>query len=72
MEWISVEDRLPKICEFYLCLYIDKNVCAVNPIHEIFYFEYEFFTEDTYWRVTHWMPLPEPPKEISDEQTNNR
>ena len=50
-EWISVEDRLPK-SEFVLCT--DGKYCFVNIIPDM-----EDVLEDG---VTHWMPLPEPPK----------
>lgn len=55
--WISVKDRLPKDHEIVLtALKKDKDgYCHIqaNP-----YFK-EFW--DTV-KVTHWMPLPEPPK----------
>lgn len=64
-EWISVEDRLPEENIFYLTLWSDgvietyefshytglqdiKSGCF-NPVHNTF--------------VTHWMSLPQPPKE---------
>ena len=52
MEWISVEERLPE-SEFVLCT--DGKYCFVNIIPDM-----EDVLEDG---VTHWMPLPEPPKE---------
>ena len=51
MEWISVEDRLPK-SEFVLCT--DGKYCFVTIIPDM-----EAAKADG---VTHWMPLPEPPK----------
>ena len=50
-EWISVEDRLPK-SEFVLCT--DGKYCFVTIIPDM-----EAAKADG---VTHWMPLPEPPK----------
>jgi hypothetical protein len=64
--WISVKDRLPEIGEWVLingpevCQRIEppsaswKAEYAWNTDHESFY-----YPED----ITHWMPLPEPPKE---------
>ena len=64
-EWISVEDELPEVGGYVVCIAkrspfsrfmpmvarIEKNGW-VNPITE------QYISE-----VTHWMPLPEPPKE---------
>ncbi len=63
-EWISVKDRLPEVGEYVICIAkrnpfsmfmpmvarIKKNGW-VNPITE------QYISE-----VTHWMPLPQPPK----------
>ena len=63
-EWISVNDRLPETGGYVVCIAkrnpfsrfmpmvarIEKNGW-VNPITE------QYISE-----VTHWMPLPEPPK----------
>lgn len=63
MEWISVNDRLPDDGQ--------EVVTYKNGIYEIQKYEkrrngwisrsYWFWTMAT---VTHWMPLPEPPKEV--------
>ena len=64
-EWIPVKDRLPEVGGYVVCIAkrnpfsrfmpmvarIEKNGW-VNPITE------QYISE-----VTHWMPLPEPPKE---------
>lgn len=63
-EWISVEEKLPEAGRYVVCIAkrnpfsrfmpmvarIDKNGW-VNPI-----------TEQYISDVTHWMPLPQPPK----------
>ena len=63
-EWISVDDELPEVGGYVVCIAkrnpfsrfmpmvarIEKNGW-VNPITE------QYISE-----VTHWMPLPEPPK----------
>lgn len=65
-EWISVKDKLPEAGEYVVCIAkrnpfsmfmpmvarIKKNGW-VNPITE------QYISE-----VTHWIPLPEPPKEV--------
>ena len=61
--WISVKDRLPDEEGMYLCVFDDRTIET---------FEFEGRDLD-FWgvrarnamlkpcRVTHWMPLPEPP-----------
>ena len=63
-EWISVDDELPQVGEYVVCIAkrnpfsrfmpmvarIEKNGW-VNPITE------QYISE-----VTHWMPIPQPPK----------
>ena len=63
-EWISVDDRLPEAGGYVVCIAkrnpfsifmpmvarIEKNG-LVNPI-----------TEQYISKVTHWMPIPQPPK----------
>ena len=71
-QWISVQDRLPDMCGCK-CL-----VAAVNKFGQTEVFtafighmergKLEFHScEPTHeipaWTVTHWMPLPEPPKD---------
>lgn len=60
--WISVEERLPEKCEYVICI-VRFGEDAWN--HEL------GFVINNSWVhagrsdgiVTHWMPLPEPPKE---------
>lgn len=65
MEWISVEDRLPDEAGQYLVAYhpciwarVDTSKTLVGM---------DSFRGKTTWaqrkyqRVTHWMPLPQPP-----------
>ena len=58
IEWISVEDALPKPYESVI--YYGRETTG-----------FDYMTDDGKWRistgadpdeVTHWMPLPEPPK----------
>ena len=75
-EWISVKDRLPeklptKIKIPYLCDGESIRVLLYSAKEEkeyAGYYDYQlrrFFTVDdsVIGGVTHWMPLPEPPKE---------
>ena len=62
-EWISVKDRLPE----------EKANCIVHYKHAycdyddywaigICFYDGEKFQMDWSYKVTHWMPLPKPPK----------
>jgi hypothetical protein len=68
-EWIKVVDRLPNSSNVVLFCIIGREVCEMGwlqiegdkwqsvetaPQDEPIYFDLE--------QVTHWMPLPEPPK----------
>ena len=57
-EWISVKDRLPD--KPMRCLVYTKRggYCG----YDITYYNQGFYSE--YSKVTHWMPLPEQPKEV--------
>lgn len=65
-EWISVKDRLPENDQWALCFIKDKSFGTFR----VFQWNYidwqwndgnEWFDEKD---VTHWMPLPELPKEV--------
>lgn len=66
MEWISVKDRLPKKYEFVLTYSPEKALPIVSNIYGRqlgpFGNVVDGFSLDND-SVTHWMPLPEPPKE---------
>lgn len=67
--WISVEERLPEKNAFVLCF------CR-NSIYDVFRFDYTDRSwiskgrDERYFEsfVTHWQPLPLPPKEESQCQ----
>ena len=63
-EWISVEDRLPENNQWALCFMKDKSfgtfrVLQWNYVDWRWNDGNEWFDEKD---VTHWMPLPRPPK----------
>lgn len=70
-EWISVKDRLPDACG-YPCLLCGENKFGQICVFEGFTgymecgkFEWHSNQKDIdidVWTITHWMPLPEPPK----------
>ena len=65
MEWISVEERLPKLIDPYghsANVLVSNGRCSVDI---------DFYQADGCWyeqtmyqsdKITHWMPLPEPPE----------
>jgi|HubBroStandDraft_2_1064218.scaffolds.fasta_scaffold340169_4 hypothetical protein len=77
MEWISVEKDLPKDDD-YVLVYYDRDFHISVGYYEkdnvSYYIESngtKFYTDDGWdseipWaprgKITHWMPLPEPPK----------
>lgn len=71
-EWISVKDKLPDgsnqhiIClinnEPIACIVHDADICLSLDLS--FHWPTKKWIKDKYYaKVTHWMPLPKPPKE---------
>ena len=75
-KWISVEDRLPEDNLNVLVYAIGDNensvIAMTSYTHKMYGYNIEgwrspwqyFFYE---YKITHWMPLPEPPKEDCNE-----
>lgn len=64
-KWVSVKDRLPKDGQDVLAYLNDGEETRIAPCH---YFNGVWFDSvmncvAVLQDVTHWMPLPEPPKE---------
>lgn len=67
-EWISVEDRLPEEGEYVLCVL--KGFNYGGKIQVFKFVPADKFKDKPYFEhfrngfpsVTHWMPLPNPPK----------
>lgn len=64
--WISVKDRLPEMSGYYL-------VCTHNTFYDTYCISKVYFSggvwgslRKRYTNITHWMPLPEPPKEETE------
>lgn len=58
-EWISVKDRLPK--ELREVMFYDGEEMWIGyRLGGLWCEDYFTFKES---KITHWMPLPEPPKE---------
>ena len=65
MEWISVEDRLPDETDDVLLYDSQMGVFSgrISYVISHGYFNITHTTGHTANGATHWMPLPEPPKE---------
>lgn len=63
-QWISINDRLPETNGKYLCYSptgflfdMDENTAI------LIYDDHNGFGRSTHIRITHWQPLPAPPKQ---------
>ena len=73
VEWIPVKERLPQICTNVLVAGRMKYRWEhkyLQFVDKACFNEGEFFETDNDWyegqdefEITHWMPLPQPPKE---------
>ena len=72
-EWVSVEERLPDTAGEFLVVY---HPCYGDKVTSEIRVGIDSFRGKTAWakrkyqRVTHWMPLPESPKEELKNATN--
>jgi hypothetical protein len=67
MKWINIKDELPEdVCDV-LCYLEGRDeimLLAYYPMLDSIREDFEFLDSDGYmYDVTHWMPLPTPPKE---------
>lgn len=62
-DWISIKEKLPEYDKSVLICYSKQQDITIAWLAE----DIECFEDDDYMyymsEVTHWMPLPEPPKE---------
>ena len=79
-QWISVEDRLPELEDNSVLVYFTTTSIETVHIEDNFKdipngFDKEGNQLYTKWYIfsgiTHWMPLPSPPKEQGDGTRNN-
>ncbi len=67
-KWIPVTERLPEVDGQYLCNYHFGNHKDMTFTRVLDYYatdkipHFQHTLGDTIMKVTHWMPLPEPPK----------
>ena len=57
--WISVKDRLPEEMQAVLAIFDDESLAIVWMYCQ----QWHMVGEPYLTGITHWMPLPEPPKE---------
>ena len=62
-EWVSVKDRLPEESGMYIVTANDGHA------HRVSFVQWQkknrmwnLTGARSYWRVTHWQPIPQPPK----------
>lgn len=60
--WISVEDRLPELEHLGLKIIVSIKRRYDKPRTDVLFW-WGSLTHQLWQDVTHWMPLPEPPKE---------
>lgn len=61
-EWVSVEERLPAPTENLVLVY-DGTGVGINMAWYSYAMGWKYRTGLPGVEITHWMPLPEPPKE---------
>ena len=62
-EWVDVKDRLPEESGMYIVTANDGHAQRVSFVQwQKKNRMWNLTGARSYWRVTHWMPLPEPPK----------
>lgn len=66
MHWVAVSERLPEINQHVLVLRSSPNVVTTGYIHKYGHWIWSNLNGSTHkadhiYKVTHWMPLPEPP-----------
>ena len=62
-EWVSVKDRLPEESGIYVVTANDGHAQRVSFVQwQKKNRMWNLTGARSYWRVTHWQPLPQPPK----------
>ena len=62
-EWVSVEDRLPEESGIYIVTANDGHAQRVSFVQwQKKNRMWNLTGARSYWRITHWQPLPQPPK----------
>lgn len=70
-QWISVGERTPETSGTYIVCCKEQDLTHVTFAK--FYKKLGYWDlkgARTFWKVTHWMPLPEPPDRSTDRPTD--
>ena len=78
-EWISVKDRLPELIPCTVGTAYSEAVLVWTSGKKAMAAVWngtDFLRATSFWEawgeeITHWMPLPEPPKEVKPDAQNN-
>jgi hypothetical protein len=71
-EWISFEDSFPSkkldsVLTFEMIVHIDTGeklpMICIEEVTNLYWEDGAFFSDGGGANLTHWMPLPEPPKQ---------
>lgn len=62
MEWISVKDQLPEIDQLVLWYHDTGGYSVFEIDKDLFWMDSLYSYLANYFHVTHWIKLPEPPK----------
>lgn len=65
--WISVEDELPNDGAYVVTI----NKVGLKEVRHFYHDKWFSSFGNEYGDVTHWMPIPQPPKEIKGNQRKN-
>lgn len=68
-KWISVDELKPNYYQVCLCFYNGAYTLCWRGNNGGVDFYTIAGTDNVFEGITHWMPLPEPPKEFSNLQT---
>lgn len=76
MDWISVDERMPEDNVMVLIVYLGTagepivtagRYCPTDDPDNIPNWRGDVGARDSFWKVTHWMPLPDPPEEAKHD-----
>ena len=67
-KWISVEERLPPESQMYIVTANDGHTQRVTFVRwQKRNKMWDLTGARSYWKITHWMPLPEPPLDTTNQ-----
>lgn len=71
IQWVSVVERLPETNKNYIAATDNNHVIYAKYVKTIVrkkdVLRWEWYNRICPWNITHWMPLPTPPKDGADK-----